>query len=182
MLQCGPYTSDVPQIPDPIESMAAHWREHGIPGVDQMVAMTTVLRAQQLIVARISDALKPLGLSFSRYEALTLLHFSPDGTLPLAQTSERLMLHPSSVTGTIDRLEREGLVERRPHSTDRRVTLAKITPAGAELIERAIKVVVSVDYGLEGMSDVDIERITTILSNLRWAAADYQRGAEPVRT
>jgi DNA-binding MarR family transcriptional regulator len=156
--------------------MAVNYREQGIPGVELMVAMTTILRAQQVIVARVTDVLRPLGLSFSRYEALSLLHFSPDGTLPLAKTSERLLLHPSSVTGTIDRLARDGLVERLPHPTDRRVTLARITPAGDRLAVQAIRVVAEADFGLAGMEEDEIQQVTKTLFPLRQAAFEYQRG------
>ena len=159
---------------DPIDSMAANWREQQLPGVDHLVAMTSILRAQQVIVARITDVLRPLGLTFTRYEALVLLHFSPDGTLPLAKTSERLMLHPSSVTSTIDRLEHERLVVRKPHPSDRRVTLAQITHAGSRLAERAIRSVAGIDFGLDGMSEDEIDTVARILVGLRRAAVDYQ--------
>lgn len=165
---------------DPIATIAAHLREDEIPHVERMIAMTSILRAQQVVVARVTDVLRALGLSFARYEALVLLHYSPDGMLPLAKTSERLLLHPSSVTGTIDRLERDGLVERRPHPTDRRVTLAQITHAGSRLAVRAQRAVARASFGLADLSDEEVDSITQALAPLRRAAWDYQkRRGEP---
>ena len=59
-----------------------------------------------------------------------LLHFSGTGALPLGKIGERLQVQAGSVTNAIDRLEADGLVERRPHDTDGRATLAVITPSG----------------------------------------------------
>src|SRR5207249_2316317 len=74
--------------------------------------------------------LRPYGLTFARYEALVLLTFSRRGALPLGMIGERLMVHPTSVTNTISRLERQQLVIRRPNPSDGRGRLAEITDAG----------------------------------------------------
>lgn len=160
---------------DPIDVSAAHWEGRGLNQTETMVAVTSVLRAQQVLIARITDILRPLGLTFPRYEALVLLEFSPDGTLPLARTSERLMLHPSSVTSTIDWLENRGLVRRTPHRTDRRVTLAQITKKGSKLAVQAMKLLDSSRYGLPAeIDDTELKVITEALRGLRRLAVDYQ--------
>lgn len=80
-----------------------------------MVAVTSVMRAHQILLARVEAALRPYGLSFSRYELLRLLAFSGNGTLPITKASDRLQVHVTSVTHAIRRLEGDGLVERAPH-------------------------------------------------------------------
>src|SRR4029453_19377505 len=95
-----------------------------------MSPTTSIMRAQQLILAAVDEALRPLDLTFARYEALVLLAFSRQGSLPMGKMGDRLMLHPTSVTNIIDRLERQGLVDRLAHPTDRRTTLAAITDEG----------------------------------------------------
>ncbi|MPV88512.1 MarR family transcriptional regulator, partial [Georgenia ruanii] len=87
-----------------------------------MAAVTSVMRAQQLMLARIDQALRPHGLSFARYEMLRLLAFTREGRLPMASATARLQVHPASVTNTVDRLERDGLVRREPHPRDGRAT------------------------------------------------------------
>ena len=95
-----------------------------------MSAATAITRANQLVLAGIDRVLRPYGLTFSRYEALVLLTFTRTGSLPLGKMGERLMVHPTSITNTIDRLERQGYVRRVPHPSDRRAVLAEITDEG----------------------------------------------------
>ena len=92
-----------------------------------MHAVTSLMRVQQLVIGRLDALLKPLGLTFARYEALVLLTFSSRGSLPLGKMGERLQVHPTSVTSIVDRLEAAGLVVRRRHPEDGRRVLAEIT-------------------------------------------------------
>ncbi len=55
------------------------------------------------------------------------------GDLSLSQLSERIRAQNSTVTGIVDRMEREGLVVRSRSKTDRRVIHIKLTPKGASL-------------------------------------------------
>lgn len=123
---------------DPIAEAERQWREHGWPeAAEGMAAVTSLMRAHQLVLAAVDGVLRPLGLTFARYEVLMLLRFSSRGQLPLSVIGSRLQVHPTSVTSAIDRLERDGLVAREPHPTDRRTTLARLTPAGRRLAGRA---------------------------------------------
>ena len=73
-----------------------------------MAAATSLMRAHQLVLAAVEDELRPFGLTFASYEALMLLSFTRHGELPLGKMSERLMVHPASITNTVDRLEERG--------------------------------------------------------------------------
>jgi DNA-binding MarR family transcriptional regulator len=115
---------------DAIAEARRQWEAHRWPVPSAMAAATSIMRAQQIVLARVDSVLRPLDLTFARYEALVLLYFSRQGALPLGKMGDRLMLHPTSVTNIIDRLEDQGLVRRVPHPTDRRTTLAEITDDG----------------------------------------------------
>ena len=115
---------------DPISEARSNWEANGWQAVDAMSAATSITRANQLVIGRINEALAPFDLTFSRFEALALLHFTRRGSLPLGKMGSRLMVHPTSVTNAIDRLERDGLVRRMPHAGDRRTVLAEITDEG----------------------------------------------------
>ena len=78
-----------------------------------MAAVTSVMRVQQLLLARVEDTLKPYGLTFAAYEALRLLAFTRSGSLPMGKLGVRLMVHPAAVTNAIGRLEQRGLVQRQ---------------------------------------------------------------------
>ena len=76
---------------------------------------------------RIDAVLRPLELTFARYEVLRLLSFSSAGAMPMTRLGSLLQVHPTSVTSAVDRLERQGFVERQRQDDDRRVVLASIT-------------------------------------------------------
>ena len=101
---------------DPIDEARRHWEERW-PGAaaPEMVAVTSIMRVHQILMARLNELLEPFELTFPRYEALMLLYFSRRGSLPLGKIGERLQVHRTSITNTIDGLERVGLVRRAPH-------------------------------------------------------------------
>src|SRR5208282_1881291 len=57
-----------------------------------MAAVTSIMRAQQILLAELDALLRPYELTFARYEALVLLTFSRRGALPLGVIGERLMV------------------------------------------------------------------------------------------
>ncbi len=158
---------------DPIDEAKRNWERSEWPAASAMTAATSVTRAHQIILGRINDALSPFGLNFSRFEALALLHFSRTGALPLGKMGARLQVHAASVTNTIDRLERDGLVRREAHPTDGRTTLAAITDDGRALVEQASAALGDVSFGLDGLSDVDLKGIDDSLWPLRKQAGDF---------
>lgn len=158
---------------DPVEEARRNWARHGWSSIDAMAAATSITRAHQILLARIDDALAPFGLTFSRFEALALLHFSKEGQLPLGKVGQRLQVHPASVTNTVDRLEAAGLVERRAHPDDGRTRLARITDAGRTTVTRAAAALGAVDFGLPGGSSVDFTAITRSIEPVRRAADDF---------
>jgi DNA-binding MarR family transcriptional regulator len=58
------------------------------------------------------------------------------GPAPIAAVSQRFGVSPSTMTGLADRLERRGYVRRRPHASDRRVTVLELTAKGERLFTR----------------------------------------------
>ena len=158
---------------DPIAEARRNWKKHGWGAVEAMSAATSITRAHQVLLRRIDETLEPLGLNFSRFEALALLHFSRIGALPLGKIGDRLQVHPTSVTNTIDRLEADGLVARRPHPNDRRTTLAELTPRGRQLVHTAAQSLAEMDFGLDGMPSRDLKRVDSALTSLRRSFGDF---------
>jgi DNA-binding MarR family transcriptional regulator len=157
---------------DPIAEARRHW-DGRWPDGSAMAAATSIMRAQQIVLARVDEALKPFDLTFARYEALVLLTFSQRGSLPLGKMGERLMIHPTSVTNIVDRLEQQGLVRRVDHPTDRRTTLCEITPAGRRVVGEATEAVTAVRLGVEGLTGREVDQLTRILGKLRHSRGDF---------
>jgi DNA-binding MarR family transcriptional regulator len=159
---------------DPIIEARRQWVVHGWEDAAQgMAAITSVVRAQQLFLARIDAVLRPLELTFARYEVLMLLLFSRTGSLPLNKIGARLQVHPTSVTNAVDRLEEHNLIKRVPHASDRRTTLAAILPAGRELVQRATSALNEHVFSKPGMSEEDLSLLVGVLQRFRQSAGDF---------
>ncbi|NKQ23782.1 MarR family transcriptional regulator [Streptomyces galbus] len=141
--------------------------------VPAMAAITSIMRAHQILLAEVDAVVKPYGLTFARYEALVLLTFSKEGELPMSKIGERLMVHPTSVTNTVDRLVRSGLVAKRPNPNDGRGTLAVITDKGREVVEAATRDLMAMDFGLGAYDAEECGEIFALLRPLRVAAHDF---------
>lgn len=159
---------------DPISEASRQWSAHGWEDAcDGMAAITSIVRAQQLFLARIDAVLRPLDLTFARYEVLMLLLFSRRGALPLNKIGARLQVHPTSVTNAVDRLEEQDLIKRVPHSSDRRTTLAEILPVGRELALRATAALNDEVFSQPGMSRDDLRALVGVLQRFRQQAGDF---------
>ncbi|MFC9925346.1 MarR family winged helix-turn-helix transcriptional regulator [Streptomyces sp. NPDC127190] len=158
---------------DPIARADEHWKQHW-GNVPAMAAITSIMRAQQILLAEVDAVVKPYGLTFARYEALVLLTFSKAGELPMSKIGERLMVHPTSVTNTVDRLVKSGLVAKRPNPNDGRGTLAVITAKGREVVDAATRDLMAMDFGLGAYDADECREIFAMLRPLRIAAGDFE--------
>lgn len=166
---------------DPLAEAHRRWSDHWPDQADHMAAVTSVMRAQQLLLSRIESILKPHGLTFAAYEALRLLAFSRTGSLPMGKMGQRLLVHPASVTNVIGRLEARGLVVRSPSPHDRRVVLAALTPEGRTLVEEATETMHRSRFTLPGLSREDARAVTRVLHVLR-ASVDDVDGIDDMDT
>lgn len=157
---------------DPIDEAARQWALRW-DGVVQMHAVTSLMRVQQLVLARLDELLKPHGLTFARYEALVLLTFSRAGALPLGKMGQRLQVHPTSITSITDRLEAAGLVVRRRHPADKRAVLAEITEKGRATVEAATADLVGAEFALGALADDQLKSLSEMLRPVREAAGDF---------
>jgi DNA-binding MarR family transcriptional regulator len=157
---------------DPIARAAQTWEQRFGPS-SAMAAVTSIMRAQQILLAELDAVLRPHGLTFARYEALVLLTFSRRGALPMRVIGERLMVHPTSATNTIDRLEGQGLVIRKPNPEDGRGKLAEITVQGRELVRRATDDLMRVEFGVGGFDAGQRQQLFDLLRMLRVGAGDF---------
>ena len=159
---------------DPIGEAHRQWVAHGWgEAAEGMAAVTSLMRAHQLLLARIETVLRPFEVSFARYEVLMLLLFSKRGSLPMRIVGSRLQVHQTSVTNAVDRLESAGLVRRKPHPTDRRATLVELTPAGRTLAENATSQLNSVIFTDLGIGSKSTEHLIEAIDELRHNSGDY---------
>jgi DNA-binding MarR family transcriptional regulator len=161
---------------DPVEEAGRQWSARW-PEADSMAVATSIMRVQQLLLAGIDDALRPFNLTFARYEALVLLTFTKHGRLPMSRMGERLMIHPTSVTNIVDRLEAQGLVQRAAHPSDRRTTLVEITKPGRTVVRAATEALTSVRFGLGTLRGDRLATLYDLLREVRIGAGDLPESA-----
>ncbi len=138
-----------------------------------MMAVTSVMRVQQIWLARLNQTLARFELTFARYEALMLLYLSRNGSLPLGKIGARVQVHPTSVTNLIDGLEKSGYVERVSHPDDRRTTLAVITNSGREVAADATEALNKIHFGTESLRKEELASLTEMLKRVRSGAGDF---------
>ncbi len=111
----------------------------------------------------VSDA---VGLPFGRIRALRRVAASP---LPLSmgELAGMLGIDAPNATLVVDELERQGLVERRPHPTDRRVKVVATTARGTALARKANEIMSRPPAALAALSGTELEALARLLEAAR---------------
>jgi DNA-binding MarR family transcriptional regulator len=138
---------------------------------ERVVAAGMLLRVREMLLRDLDDVLGRLGTSHAKYQVLSIVYPEPDG-LQLREIAARASVHPTTMTGTVDRLARSGLIERRADPNDRRGILAVATPQGRALYESAHADLARREYGL---ADVDPDTVRTLVECLDEVAAALER-------
>ena len=159
---------------DPIAEARRQWRVHGWnDAADGMAAVTSVMRAQQLILTQIDALLRPFGLTFARFELLRLLSFASEQRMTMLRAGHRLQVHPTSLTSLAARLKEDGLVERVANPDDGRSAILVLTPDGLDLVERATAVLNAEVFEDVGLSAEDIASLVDVLGRFRAGRGDF---------
>jgi DNA-binding MarR family transcriptional regulator len=95
------------------------------------------------------------------------------------EVAESLHIPPSSMVGVIDHLEARGLVERRPHRTDRRSRVLHLTAKGKKVLARATELAMGLEQTIcEGLEPAERERLLRMLMDVA-SNLGLQRGLHP---
>jgi DNA-binding MarR family transcriptional regulator len=129
---------------------------------------------QQIYLSRIDEVLRPFGLTFARFELLSLISFSRSGALPLSKAGARLQVHPTSITNSVDRLGAQEMVRRRPRESDRRMTLVEILPAGRDALDGATASLDEKVFMAPGVLGADVGRLFVLLRKVRYVEGDFE--------
>jgi DNA-binding MarR family transcriptional regulator len=158
---------------DPIVAAHRLWVENDWGDcADGLAAVTSIMRVRQLLTKQADAILTPIELTFARYEVLVRLNYG-EGGLPLAVLGKLLQLHQTSITSLVDKLQAQGLITRTPHPTDRRSTIAEITPAGRSLLLVAIERLNRELFRDLGLSGDEVRGLIGVLTKMRRAWGDF---------
>jgi DNA-binding MarR family transcriptional regulator len=101
-----------------------------------------------------------VGMSFGRSRALRRLARRP---MSMRELADALGIDPPNATVVVDDLERQGLVRRGPHPTDRRAKVVEATRRGKELAQRADEILATPPPALSALGAEDLETLRRIL-------------------
>ena len=106
---------------------------------------------------QVSDA---LGMSFSQTRAVRrVAHRS----MTMGELAGTLGMDPPNVTTLVDALEKQGLVRRKPHPTDRRAKIVEATRKGKALARRADDILWTPPPGVADLSERELQSLRRIL-------------------
>jgi DNA-binding MarR family transcriptional regulator len=113
------------------------------------------------------------GLALSSYEVLLTLASAEGGEMRMSDIADSVLLSRSGLTRLCDRLEREGLIERRECSTDRRGYNARLTAEGLSTFRAAQRTHLAGVRRtfLDRLSEDDMRRLTSVWEILQPGAA-----------
>jgi DNA-binding MarR family transcriptional regulator len=133
--------------------------------------------ASRLMRRRFVRRARDVGLPLNRSEASVLVHVDSDPGMSQAQLAGRLDMEAISLVRLIDSLQAAGLIERRPHATDRRIRTLWLTEAAGPVLTRVLAIAAEVrTQALAGIPEAEHERLLDLLTVVRTNLAG---GSEP---
>jgi MarR family transcriptional regulator for hemolysin len=133
---------------------------HSIRMLIKMVLVVRQFRNQ------LDEKLREIGQSSSRMETLSAILNMP-GPKSQSEVAKRLRVENATVTRMVDVLSKEGLVERTPHPSDRRVNLLSISPKGEAELEKIFSRYDDLRHHvLDGLSATDVDTMHRMLDHM----------------
>ena len=154
---------------DIVDGMLAQWDEER-PELEagSLGVVVRVMHLAKAFLRQADEALRPQGLELFEYDVLSTLRRQGR---PYAMAASRLAkqaeLSTGAMTNRVDKLEARGLVRRETDATDRRAVIVRLTAAGLEVIDDAIKArFAAADRGLSGLDADEVNALAGLLRKL----------------
>ena len=114
------------------------------------------------------------GLSLSQYNILRILRGARPKAVRISEIADRMITRDPDVTRLVDRLIKQGLVQRERCTDDRRVVLVEITGAGLALLARLDEPVLEyVASAMAGLKPQQLRTLDTLLNEVRAGIKPY---------
>ena len=130
---------------------------------DAQEAMVSLLVAAAHVQRALADVCAGHGITHDQYNVLRILRGVHPAGYPRYEIAERLMDRSPDVTRLLDRLERQGLVERSRSPEDRRLSLSLVSRKGLALLARMDPEILAVhEHFAAGLSKKDRAQLTRL--------------------
>ena len=121
------------------------------------------------------------GLPITRLQAGVLLRIARNEGDSQARVAALLDIEPIALVRALDRLVEEGLVERRPHPTDRRVWTLWLMPQGWRVVERILEInQENREDACAGLSPTARDALLAALNHMKAQPRHRGRGSEAI--
>ncbi len=154
---------------DPVDFILAQWaREKPDLDTSPMGIIGRISRISRHLDHYLQKNYSQFGLNGGDFDVLaTLRRFGQPYQLTPTQLFNSLMLSSGAMTNRLDRLEEDGLIERRPNPEDRRGILVTLTEKGLELIDRAYPAHITNEHNLlTSLTQTERNELTDLLRKL----------------
>lgn len=129
--------------------------------------LSLLFEASDSINKYMSAYLGELGLTASKFNTLQVINEEPQRSVTQNELGSKLTVTGASITGVLDRLERDRLVSRESHPTDRRANLVRLTEDGESLIQHAVDLhAVRMQTLMSTLDDAEKDTLKAILQKL----------------
>jgi len=137
--------------------------------VPRNVAISGIMQSLRRIFKAIQDYSQEVSHKFgiTGPQLWALKTLSTNGSLPLGQLSKMMYLHPSTITGVVDRLEKKGYVVMDRVHKDRRVVMVQLTTKGKKTASKAPNPIQGkMIYGLNRLKQKNLNSIYDAVEKL----------------
>ncbi|MBX3418684.1 MAG: MarR family transcriptional regulator [Pirellulaceae bacterium] len=130
-------------------------------------ATLNLWRTSDQLVNRVGQLLRQFGLTPSQYNVLRILRGAGEA-LPSLEIASRLIQVVPAITGLIDRLEQQSLVERERSSEDRRVVKVALTKKGRDLVDKIDEPLQDLHRDLMGhLTRLELKTVIELMEKIR---------------
>ena len=130
-------------------------------------AVLAVFKASSWLLREVSPVFAEHGITVTRFDVLEALSRC-GGTARPAELRDMLHLPAQTITGVLDQLQAAGLVKRSPHPSDRRSTMAEVTPAGREAIDRLCPPLIAIEEDcMSCLSPAEQDQLIGLLTRIQ---------------
>ena len=103
-------------------------------------------------------------VTLPRFDVMAALYDAPEEGLSMGEVSRRLKVSNGNVTGIVERLKKEGLIQRRTKPDDRRSQLVRLTDSGRTTFEEMAEAHEGwIASMLSGLSEEEVEQLKNLL-------------------
>ncbi|WP_261841895.1 MarR family winged helix-turn-helix transcriptional regulator [Aliamphritea ceti] len=136
-------------------------------------AYLNLIRTAQVMGQNVSDLLAEFGLSGKQYNVLRSIRRGGTEGLRISQISEQMTDPRADVTRLMDRLVRDGLVDRKPDASDRRVVRSFLTDEGSKILESIDVPLLKIHRSqFDQLSEKELQQLSYLLQKARGESLD----------